>query len=263
VRISLDGRTVGYDDTGGAGLPLVLVHGFGCDRTIWDPIIAALSGQRIIRPDLRGCGESQSGDGPALMEALAGDLAALLDTLQVERAVIAGHSLGGYVTFAFFRMYAERSAGLGFVASHARSDTPEGAARRELLAQETERDGNMDAIVASYAPRLTAPQAAETGVQDDVVAMMARANPRGAVQLLRGMKARLDSSDLFADIAVPTLVIAGELDAMVPVEASRAVAEGVAGATLIVLDGIGHSLPLEAPIPTAVALAELLARSGA
>jgi pimeloyl-ACP methyl ester carboxylesterase len=262
VQISLDGRVLGYDDTAAPGLPLVLVHGFGCDRTVWDPIVAGLSGHRVIRPDLRGCGESEPGDGPALMEVLAGDLAALLDVLQVERAVVAGHSLGGYVTFAFFRMYAERCAGLGFVASHARSDTPEAAAWRESLAQAAERDGNMDAIVAWYAPRLAAPSAAQSGVLDELIALMARQNPRGAGQLLRGMKARLDSADLFADIAVPALVVVGELDALIPLEASRAVADGVAGATLVVLEGIGHSIPLEAPLAAAVALGELLDRSG-
>ena len=91
---------------------------------------------------------------------------------------------------------------------------------------------------------------------------MARQNPRGAGQLLRGMKARLDSADLFADIAVPALVVVGELDALIPLEASRAVADGVAGATLVVLEGIGHSIPLEAPLAAAVALGELLDRSG-
>lgn len=261
MRISLDGRVVGYDDSGGAGLPLVLVHGFGCDRSVWNPIVAGLSGRRVIRPDLRGCGESEPGDGPALMEVLAGDLAALLDALQVDRAVIAGHSLGGYVTFAFFRMYAERCAGLGFIATQARSDGAEAAAWRESLAHATARDGNMDAIVASYAPRLTAPAAAESGVRDDVIAMMARQSPRGAVGLLRGMKARLDSADLFADITVPVVVVAGALDALIPLEASRAVAEGVDGATLVVLEGIGHSITLEAPLEAAAALGELLDRS--
>lgn len=263
VRISLDGRTVGYDDTGGPGLPLVLVHGFGCDRSVWDPVVAGLAGQRVIRPDLRGSGESDTGDGPALMEVLAGDLAALLDALQVERAVIAGHSLGGYVTFAFFRMYAERCAGLGFIGSHGRSDTPDAAAWRDALVQAAERDANMDAIVASYAPRLTGPAAAENGVLDDVVAMMARQSPRGAVQLLRGMKSRLDSSDLFADIDVPVLVVAGDRDALIPLDAAQAIADGVAGAQLVVLEGIGHSIGPEAPVQTAAALRELLERSGA
>jgi pimeloyl-ACP methyl ester carboxylesterase len=258
VRITIDGRTVGYDDTGGSGIPVVLLHGFGADRSVWDAIVPAFGDRRVIRLDFSGAGESASGDGPALMEALAGDVAALLDALHVERAVLAGHSLGGYVTFAFFRMYAERVAGLAFVASHARSDSPEMAAAREALAQTTERLGTMEAIITAYADRLAGPQrpGAENRTRDEVLAMMARQDPRGSVQLLRGMKERLDCSDLFADIGVPTLVIAGSQDAAVPFEASRQISDSVAGARLVVLEGVGHSTMVEAPGPCGAALAE-------
>jgi pimeloyl-ACP methyl ester carboxylesterase len=247
----------GYDDTGEGGTPLVLLHGFGAERSVWDPIVRELAGRRVIRLDLRGSGESESGAGPALMEQLAGDLAELLDALQVERAAIVGHSLGGYVTFAFFRMYAERVAGLALVASHARGDSPELAATREALARAAERDGSMDAIVEFYRPRLVAPQrnGATSGALDDVTAMMARQDPRGAAQLLRGMKERLDSRDLFADVAVPAVVIAGGEDALIPLEVTREVAEGISGARFVLLEDVGHSVMVEAPERAAAALA--------
>jgi pimeloyl-ACP methyl ester carboxylesterase len=258
MQISIDGHTFGYDDTGGSGTPVVLLHGFGADRSVWDAIVPALGDRRVIRLDLRGAGESKSGDGPALMEVLAGDVAALLDALHVERAVLAGHSLGGYVAFAFFRMYAERVAGLAFIASHARSDSPEAAAAREALAQATERAGTMDAILAAYGDRLAGPHrdGADNRARDDVLAMMARQDPRGSVQLLRGMKERLDCSDLFVDIHVPTLVIAGTADGAVPLEASRHISDVVQGARLVVLDGVGHSIMVAAPGPCGAALAE-------
>ncbi|MDQ6925897.1 MAG: alpha/beta hydrolase, partial [Candidatus Eremiobacteraeota bacterium] len=84
---TIDGRRIGYDDSGGTGAPAVLLHGFPLDRTVRDAQIAALThaGARVIRVDLRGCGESEPSDGPALMEALAGDVAGVLDALNVER----------------------------------------------------------------------------------------------------------------------------------------------------------------------------------
>ncbi|MEA2665599.1 MAG: hypothetical protein QOI11_2543, partial [Candidatus Eremiobacteraeota bacterium] len=75
MTIGIDGRRIGFDDSGGAGTPLVLLHGFPLDRTVWDEQLPALAGTRVIRVDLRGCGESEPSDGPALMEALAGDVA--------------------------------------------------------------------------------------------------------------------------------------------------------------------------------------------
>src|SRR6202011_1188956 len=104
--VSIDGRRIGYHDSGGAGAPVVLLHGFPLDRTVWDEQLPALTaaGARVIRVDLRGCGESEPSDGPALMEALAGDVAGVLDALHVERAALVGHSIGGYVVLAFFRM---------------------------------------------------------------------------------------------------------------------------------------------------------------
>ena len=79
----VDGRRIGYDDSGGAGTPVVLLHGFPLDRGVWDEQLAALRAARVIRIDLRGCGESELSDGPALMEMLAGDVAGVLVALHV------------------------------------------------------------------------------------------------------------------------------------------------------------------------------------
>lgn len=263
MRISIDDRTLAYDDTGGDGVPLILLHGFGADRTVWDAVLPQLAGRRVIRLDLRGCGESPRGAGPALLEDLAGDVAAVLSALHAERVAIAGHSLGGYVALAFFRMYAERVAGLAFVASHPLADTPEMASAREALAARTEREGTMDAILEWYVDRMFAPEAHER--RPDVVTagreLMARQDPQGAVHLLRGMKERLSSEDVLEDVRVPTLVVCGAQDRLVPLAWSRRIADEVPGAMLVVVDGAGHTLPLEAPDRTARELAAFAART--
>ncbi len=256
----LDGRIVGYDDSGGGGVPLVLIHGFGYDRRVWDPVVTLLPAIRTIQIDLRGCGESSRGEGPALMEALAGDVAALLDALGIDRAVIAGHSLGGFVAFAYFRMYSERVAGLGILASSARSDSPEAAVRREAFATRLETDGSM-ASAAAFAHNLVAPAivAERPEVLAQTVAMLERQDALGAAQLLRGIQVRVGSEDLFADIAVPTLVVYGTADASMTSDVVRELTDGIADARVVALDGVGHTLPLEAPGPVAEALAALVA----
>ena len=268
---TIDGRRIGYDDTGGPGVPVVLLHGFPFDRTVWDDVMPGLAGARVIRIDLRGCGESDADDGPALMEALAGDVAGVLDVLRVERAALVGHSIGGYVALAFFRMYAERVAGLALVASHVAEDAGrnpsadtsqrELAAGRDDLAARLERDDTMDAAIESYLPRYFAPRV--YGERPEIVerarALMAKQSPRGCAQLVRGMKERLDSHDLLEDIAVPALVVAGGVDHYLQPETLRGIAAAM-HAEFVLEDDVGH-LPLwEAPARTAVALASFAQR---
>jgi pimeloyl-ACP methyl ester carboxylesterase len=274
VTIEIDGRRIGYDDSGGGGIPLVLLHGFPLDRSIWDEQLATLrSDARVIRIDLRGCGESEPGEGPALMEMLAGDVAGVLDALRVERAALAGHSVGGYVALSFFRMFAERVAGLALVASHVSADASNApnadpaqralAASRDALADRLEHEGAMDAAVESYLPRYFAPATYRERPElvERARAIMSRQNPRGCAQLVRGMKERLDSHDLLPDIAVPALIVAGAEDAYLRPATLRETAEAIAGAEIVVLDDVGHAPMLEAPAATAAALARLAQRA--
>src|ERR1700733_6876518 len=270
--LTIDGRRIGYDDSGGSGVPLVLLHGFPLDRTVWDEQLGALAGTRVIRIDLRGCGESEPDSGPALMESLAGDVAGVLDALHAERAALVGHSIGGYVALGFFRMYAERVAGLALVASHVAEDAGhnpgadpaqrELAASRDALAVRLELDGTMDAAVESYLPRYFAPHVYRD--RPDLVerarALMQKQNPPGCAQLVRGMKERLDSHDLLEDIAVPALVIAGGADSYLKPETLRATAAAIRGAEFVLLENVGPLPPWEAPDSTADALASFARR---
>ena len=272
MLVTIDGRRIGYDDSGGLGTPLVLLHGFPLDRGVWDEQLPALAGERVIRVDLRGCGESEPSDGPALMEMLAADVAGVLDALQVERVALAGHSIGGYVALAFFRMFAERVAGLALVAGHVAEDAGANpnaapaqrvlAAAREGQARRLEAEGTMDAAIESYLPRYFAPRVYRE--RPDLVerarAMMARQDPGGCAQLVRGMQQRLDSHDLLEDIGVPALVIAGGADSYLDAGTLRATAVAIRGAEFVLLEDVGHLPQWEAPRRTADALAAFAQR---
>jgi 3-oxoadipate enol-lactonase len=273
MTTTVDGRRIGYDDTGGSGTPLVLLHGFPLDRTIWDEQLPALAGTRVVRIDLRGCGESSPSEGPALMEALAGDVAGVLDALRIDRAALAGHSIGGYVALAFFRMYAERVAGLALVASHTDPDASvnpnaigaqrELAAGRDGLADRLEREGTMDAAIESYLPRYFAPHVyrERPEIVERSRAMMARQDPLGSAQLVRGMKMRLDGNELLPDVQVPALVIAGAEDTYLTPESLEKTAAAMNAATYVRLERVGHMPQLEAPDETGRALAAFAARA--
>jgi 3-oxoadipate enol-lactonase len=258
MKIRIEGVPIAYD-AAGHGLAVVLLHGLLLDRSIWDDQAAALAGRfRVVRPDLRGAGESGAGEGPALMESLAGDVYGLLDALEIERAVIVGHGMGGYAALAFFRMYAERVAGLALVASGVGADSPRGQSQREgLAAALAARD--MGAAIDAYLPRAFAP-GAPVALAVRTREIMVRQSVTGAAAHLSGVQQRVDSTDLLEDIAVPALILAGADDGWIDVAAAASTAGAIAGCEFIELAGTGHMPMLEAPHATTAALEALLER---
>src|SRR5215216_2967226 len=110
----------------GTGTPLVLLHGYPLDHHLWDEVAPLLVDTfELILPDLRGVGESSAVDSFYTMEDIASDIAALLDHLEIQKAAIVGHSMGGYVALAFARLYPERLTGLGLVSTQVLADPPD------------------------------------------------------------------------------------------------------------------------------------------
>jgi pimeloyl-ACP methyl ester carboxylesterase len=245
----------------GEGPPIVLLHGFPLAKETWDATAAVLAQHaRVVRFDLRGLGKSSVTPGPYLMENLASDCSDVLDALGIERATIVGHSLGGYVAFAFYRLFTERCAGLGLVTTRAIADDDVTANARYALADRAEREG-IEPVVDAYLPRYFAPQFAQR--DPDAVArigqMIRATDPRGAAAMLRGMAARVANDDLFAEIDVPVRVVAGTQDALAPVALAESIAAGIPGAVLDRFD-CGHMPLIEEPAALAASLGALLDR---
>lgn len=256
-----DGARVDVRVDGSGGNAIVAIHGFPLAREIWNAQADALSQRyRVIRPDLRGLGASAVSDGPYLMESLAADVATTLDALGIERAAIVGHSLGGYVALAFARMFTERVSHLALVCSRLAADTPQAAATRYQLADTIERDGTMSAAIESYEPRLFAPATRRDRPElvASVRALLGRTDPKGAAAMLRGMALRSAADDIAPDLNVPVVVIAGNADAIIPLEEARAVAGAFPRAKLVVCERSGHMPMLEEPGYVTAAIEELL-----
>ena len=243
------------------GKPIVLIHGFSLARELWNAQARALShAHRAISIDLRGMGASSVPGGPYLMETLAADVAAVLDALSIERVWIAGHSLGGYVALAFARMFAERVAGLALVCSRLAADSPEAAAARYELADRTESEASMEPVLQAFEPRLFAPEtlASRQETVEGVRAMIRATDPRGAAAMLRGMAVRDDAGDIAPDLDVPVTVVAGTLDAIIPMAQAEAVAAAFPRGRLLVCERSGHLPMLEEPDRVTEALTSLL-----
>jgi len=261
MQLSVDGIRLDVLDEG-SGHAIVLIHGVLLSKATWDAQAAALARRaRVVRFDLRGHGLSSAPPGPYLMETLAGDVAAVLDALGIERAVIAGHSLGGYVTFAFYRLFAERCAGLGLVSTRAAADDTATAHARYELAERVDREGVAPARDA-YAGRSFAAQTYATHPELvlQLEAIMERTDPSGAAATLRGIAARVSAEDLFDEIDIPVRIVSGRADAVIPFAFSEAMAAGIPGAQLDVLS-CGHVPLYEEPEALTASLERLLAAS--
>jgi 3-oxoadipate enol-lactonase len=241
---------IGVEDAGSGDDVVVFIHGFPLSREIWTEQIHAFSPRaRVLAIDLRGMGTSSVTDGPYLMESLAGDVAAVLDHLGVERASLIGHSLGGYVCLAFARMYAERLSRLALVASRITADTLQVAQHRRELADDAESKNSSARIIAEFAERAlgTTTRDAQPEILEKFTKIAQKNDPRGLAAMLRGMALRDPADDIAGDLAMPVLLVAGAEDPLVPPAESQAAAAAFPAGRFVPIAGSGHVPMLETP----------------
>jgi 3-oxoadipate enol-lactonase len=256
------GFQIGYDDQG-EGIPVVMLHGFPHDRTLWAAQRVALAPQaRCIVPDIRGFGYSST-HGPYSMDQYADDVAMLLDWLRIEQAVVCGLSMGGYIAMAMWRRHPDRVRGFVFCDTKAAPDTEEGKARRDEFAAQVKRDGTRivaDAQITGMVGSATREKRPE--VVAALRAMMGRQSAAGVIGALQALRDRPDSRGTLQTISVPSLVIVGEDDALTPIKEARVIAEALPSAARVRLEiiaGAGHVPCLERPAATTHALSDFLA----
>ncbi|MCE9601323.1 MAG: alpha/beta hydrolase [Gemmatimonadetes bacterium] len=250
---------VGLDESG-RGVPVLWLHGFPHDRSVWAPQLASPApGFRYLAPDLPGFGESVQLPDPSL-DAWADWIATLLDTLAIDRAVIAGLSMGGYLALAFWRRHPGRVLALVL------ADTRAGADSEETRSKRRERQGLVRAEGPGVIADLMIPgmvgqttRAERPAVVATIHAVMQRASVAGIVDGLQALMDRDDSTATLATVTVPTLVLCGEEDVLTPVADSQLIAAGIAGSRLALMPGVGHVSNIEAPEVFNALLSDFLA----
>lgn len=246
----------------GAGQPIVLVHGFPLDHTMWSGQLKAFSSdKRVIAPDLRGFGASPAADEMLSMEQFAEELAELLDVLKVgEPVVLCGLSMGGYIALAFVRKYADRLKALVLCDTRAAADSAEAAANRLKMAEQTLAEG-AEVAAKAMLPRLFGKRttAERPELIESVRRVMLATSPAAIAAAQRGMASRPDMTGYLPQIGAPTLVIVGEEDAISPVAEMRQIAQSIPGAQFAIVPEAGHMAPLENPAAFNAALEKFLA----
>jgi len=231
----------------GNSTPLILLHGYPLDHTIWNEVASLLKNDfDLILPDLRGFGQSTTVETPYTLSDMAEDLAGLLDYLKIEKVALAGHSMGGYVALAFAKKYPQRVSGLGLVASQAVADSPEGKERRYQTAADVAQKG-----VSIVAEAMTSKLSADLNVQALVRAVIEQQTPSAVIGALKAMAEREDLMSNLSSVTFPVTLIHGEADVLIPIERAKEIKVVAPSARLIELQGAGHMPMMEFPNETA------------
>ncbi len=253
--------TMSYRELGeGAGDPLVLLHAFPLNGRMFEPQMEAFSGdRRVIAPDYPGFGRSPRTPAQPDVRYYAEGVQRLLDRLELERVVLGGVSMGGYVAFGCMRLFPERISGLVLANTRPDPDSEQIRENRKKMAQRVADEG-VEVLIELQMERLLAPDTLKRDeeVVEKVRAMILDSSPTGAVAALGAMRERPDSTPLLTEIGVPTLVIGGEEDEISSPEVMGAMAEKIAGSTHVTLPRAGHLSNLEAPEGFNTALGEFL-----
>jgi 3-oxoadipate enol-lactonase len=233
----------------GEGPPVVLLHPFPANHEFWLPVADVLASRyRIILPDLRGHGDSEVGDGPAIMEKHAADVAHVMDDANVGRAPLIGVSIGGYALFEFWRRYRGRVAALGLINTKAAADSAEARSARLQAANNVVESGT-ETFFQSMIPRLVGKTTRETrpDLVEGALRMLRKMSPEDVAQVQRGMAERPDSIDTLKTINVRTLIVTGDEDILTGVNEAQLMHRHISGSQLRVVPKAGHYSPWEQP----------------
>jgi pimeloyl-ACP methyl ester carboxylesterase len=243
----------------GEGPALLMLHAFPLEASMWDAQVAALSGRyRCMRPDFWGCGSSPP---PPAAETIDGYTSVVLRELD-ERGVadfaVCGSSMGGYMAFALLRAARERVRAVVLSGTRAAADNDAARAASKEMAEQV-RNGGVEAIVETMTERLLCPRCrGEVHIADPVRGRIRRCSAVGVVAAIEAIAGRPDSTPTLRDIHVPTLVVCGTADIIVPIEESRAMAAAIPGAQLHEFEGTAHLANLEQGMAFSTLLGDFL-----
>lgn len=241
----------------GTGTPILWIHGFPLSSVIFEDQLA-IEGVRHIMPDLPGFGQSRATGGDVSIDEYARMMIDLLDHRGIDRAVVAGLSMGGYIALAIARLAPQRLRGLILIDTR---ETPDDASAREgrFASIEKVRRQGISPVVEAMLPKMIVPEAPEA-LRTRVRSIMESASAEGVTAALRAMAMRHDSTSVLPALSVPALVVVGDRDPVTPPSDAERMAAAIPHAKLVPIANAAHLSNMEHPEEFNKAVREFVAR---
>jgi len=250
MRIQIGSVRLNYVERGlPQGLPVIFIHGFPFNHTMWDPQMMALPHEiRAIAFDLRGHGSSEVGDGQFFLEYFVDDLFALMDHLGIDSAALCGLSMGGYIALRAVQREPKRVRGLILADTRSEADTNEGKLKRAAQAKVVRANG-VDAFAGEFLKAVLTSDTLQSNapVTEKVRGMITENSAAGIAGTLLALATRTDTTESLSAISVPTLILVGQHDVITPPDAARAMHSRIPGSELELINGAAHMSNLENP----------------
>jgi 3-oxoadipate enol-lactonase len=250
VKAIINGWNTCYNIYGKAvGLPVVFIHGFPFSQEMWRSQVAELSGDyRVVTYDVRGHGESEVGDGQYSIEFFVDDLLALLERLEIEKVVVVGLSMGGYIALRAVERNPERFRALVLCHTRSEADTDEAKLKRTASIRFVKQEGAKK-FAEGFVRGVFAPQTfnSKPAIVKSILEIIERMSPLAIAGTLLALAARTDTTASLSKITVPTLILAGESDTLIPISAGQSMHEKIPNSELLVIPKSAHLSNLENP----------------
>lgn len=254
-------NTQWHYEEAGSGPAILLVHGFPLDHRIWDDQVKQLSSRfRVIAVDLKGFGKSASTEAFTI-DSMADELAEFISAVNATPAVVAGLSMGGYISFSLAVRHPEIMKGLAIVCSKAEADTPAGREARQKMAELAQTQGAKP-VAEQMMPKMFCETTYKNRPElvEKLRGIMEASPPTTIANACFAMRDRVDRTPDLPKLAMPVMIILGEKDSIIPAEMGKAMALACRQGALKLIPGAGHLATMEEPAVVSQVLADFASR---
>ncbi len=250
MRIAINDITISYSDEGKNGTPVIIfIHGFPFNKSMWNLQVKELKDNyRVISYDIRGHGNSDAGNGDFSIELFVKDLLSLMDALKIDKTVLCGLSMGGYIALKAIENHPERFDALILSDTHCIADTSEVKEKR-MKAIESIRNSGIEKYADESIKNLFAPESFTTREEEIAVVrkMIVKTAKESLCKTLLALSVRKETCSKLAEIKVPVLIMVGKEDKITPPAAAQLMHEKIKNSFLNIIEHAGHLSNLENP----------------
>ena len=248
IEMTVNNHSVSYTDEGPDHAPVIIfIHGFPFNKSMWNKQVEMLiENYRIIAYDVRGHGNSSTGTDKFSIEIFVNDLLGLMDTLKIEKAMLCGLSMGGYIALNAVENFPKRFGALILCDTNCMADTPEAKVKRMISIENIEKFG-IEHFANENVKNLFAPESFVTNKEKIAMVkeMIIGTSVQSLSSTLTALSTRKETCTGLANIRIPVLIMVGKEDEITSPDASQMMQRNIRGSILSIIEHAGHLSNIE------------------